>query len=118
MKKRGVVLAYGPRWIKKEAQIGGFRRIPDLRGQNVGLYVLYKNEEVVYIGKSESNLRRRLREHTKDHLENKWDAFSWFITRKKYVSDLEALLHRAPFRVKCLNRCRAKFIEAKRISGC
>lgn len=115
MRKKGVVLAYGPRWIRKRSENNDFSRIPHMRGGSVGLYVLYKNERVIYIGKSETSLSKRLCNHTTDHLKNKWDAFSWFITRRKYVADLEALLHRAPFKIGKPNRVRAKFIEAKRI---
>ena len=114
MRKKGVVLAYGPRWIRKSSEINGFDRIPRMRGGSVGLYVLYKNKRITYIGKSETNIGKRLSNHTKDHLKNKWDAFSWFITRGKYVADLEALLHRTPFKIEKPNKIRAKFIEAKR----
>ena len=57
----------------------------DFRDQ-AGVYVLYEGESipsqrVTYIGqagKGNRNLFLRLREHTGDHLWNRWQRFSWF----------------------------------------
>jgi hypothetical protein len=60
-------------------------RVTDFREQ-IGLYVLYgENREVLYIGQTGSGDRRlflRLRDHTKDHLRDRWGNFSWFGFRK------------------------------------
>lgn len=90
MRRRGVVVAYGRKWNRSESAKNGFAGIPKIRGRRVGLYVLYKGKRIVYIGKSETSLRRRLNEHIGDSLKHRWDSFSWFITKQKYTADLEA----------------------------
>ena len=47
----------------------------------VGVYALYANYDLVYIGQTglgKQRLGRRLRRHTRDHLAGRWDSFSWF----------------------------------------
>jgi len=61
--------------------------------RGAGIYVLYKGKKLVYIGKSTSSMRGRLRQHNVDHLRGKWDNFSFYqILKKKYVGDVERLL--------------------------
>lgn len=63
--------------------LGSSKRIKqvDFREQS-GVYVLYDRHMVpVYVGQAglgNSKLFERLRQHTKDHLWNRWDYFSWF----------------------------------------
>ena len=56
-------------------------RVTDFRDQ-IGIYVLYAEQrEVVYIGQAGSGgqqLFLRLRQHTRDHLRDRWQYFSWF----------------------------------------
>ena len=60
-------------------------RVTDFRDQ-IGIYVLYAEQrEVVYIGQAGSGgqqLFLRLRQHTRDHLRDRWQYFSWFGFRK------------------------------------
>lgn len=54
----------------------------DFRSQ-IGIYVLYGiNRDVIYIGQAGSGennrLYARLKQHTNDHLRNRWKYFSWF----------------------------------------
>ena len=52
----------------------------DFRDQ-VAIYVLYRDEEVVYVGQSgsrENRLLSRLKNHRADRLADRWDGFSWF----------------------------------------
>ncbi len=97
MKKDRVILAYGRKWDRRLSEKTGFKDIPKKEeGRRSGVYVLYNKKRVVYIGKSvkhKKSLRGRIGEHITDKLKNKWDSYSWFITRKKYTSDLEGLLH-------------------------
>jgi hypothetical protein len=48
----------------------------------VGLYCLYGEGEIIYVGEaglgSEKKIFDRLREHRKDSLSGRWDSFSWF----------------------------------------
>lgn len=57
----------------------------DFRDQ-VGVYVLYRGTQVVYVGQAGSGTARlfaRLRHHhSKDFLAGRWDRFSWFGLRK------------------------------------
>jgi len=48
----------------------------------VGVYILYSGEKVVYVGRiTEPRLGPRLWEHTRDRLTGRWDRFSWFGVR-------------------------------------
>lgn len=48
----------------------------------VGLYCLYSDSQLLYIGESglgtQSNLFDRLKQHRKDMMAGRWDRFSWF----------------------------------------
>lgn len=49
-----------------------------------GIYALYANYELVYIGQTGSGNHRlfnRLKSHRQDHLSERWNRFSWFGTR-------------------------------------
>ena len=69
----------GYRIVNRRARVTDFR-------EQIGLYVLYgENREVLYIGQTGSGARKlflRLRDHTKDHLRDRWDNFSWFGFRR------------------------------------
>ena len=57
-----------------------------------GVYALYKNERLYYVGKA-VDLRRRLEQHRKAQKRGRWNNFSLFITKKKeYISIIEAIL--------------------------
>jgi hypothetical protein len=44
-----------------------------------GVYLLHDAREVVYVGRTtEQPLGVRLRQHTTDRLNGRWDRFSWF----------------------------------------
>jgi len=44
-----------------------------------GIYLLYKNDDIYYVGRA-VNLKRRIKQHIKDHHKNRWDAFALCIT--------------------------------------
>lgn len=60
------------------------RAVPvDFRNQR-GIYALYAEYELVYLGQTgagDDRLFKRLRMHLKDHLSERWDRFSWFGTQ-------------------------------------
>ena len=62
----------------------------DFREQR-GIYALYADYELVYVGQTGSKKKRlfsRLKEHRNDHLAGRWNRFSWFGTQwvtKKYL---------------------------------
>jgi hypothetical protein len=56
----------------------------DFREQ-AGIYVLYFNYEIVYVGqtgKNDQSLFVRLRQHRVDDLAERWNQFSWFGVRR------------------------------------
>jgi hypothetical protein len=60
----------------------------DFREQ-IGIYVLYQDHRIVYVGQAGSGRKRlfkRLRDHRKDHLANRWNKFSWFGLRRALAS--------------------------------
>ena len=49
-----------------------------------GIYALYADYELVYIGQTgagDNRLLKRLHAHRSDHLAERWDRFSWFGTQ-------------------------------------
>ena len=58
-------------------------RAIDFREQR-GIYALYADYELVYLGQTGSGgdrLFKRLKDHKKDHLSERWNRFSWFGTQ-------------------------------------
>ena len=56
----------------------------DFREQ-IGIYVLYWNHDIVYVGQTGSKNQRlfkRLRSHRRDILADRWNRFSWFGLRR------------------------------------
>ena len=49
----------------------------DFHAQN-GIYVLHDNTEIINIGKADSAIGKRLKDHTDDHLKARWNRFSFF----------------------------------------
>lgn len=55
----------------------------DFRHQR-GIYVLYADYELVYVGQTgagNDRLFKRLKRHRNDHLSERWNRFSWFGTQ-------------------------------------
>jgi hypothetical protein len=55
----------------------------DFRNQR-GIYVLYADYDIVYIGQTgagNDRLFKRLKAHKTDHLSERWNRFSWFGTQ-------------------------------------
>ena len=51
----------------------------------IGVYVLYADYDMVYVGSTGSNqysLYRRLKTHTRKDLSDRWNRFSWFGVRR------------------------------------
>ena len=44
-----------------------------------GIYLLHDNRETIYVGQAiEQSLGKRLKDHTTDRLDGRWNRFSWF----------------------------------------
>jgi len=86
----------------------------DFRDQR-GVYVLYADYEIVYVGQnSGQELIRRLIQHQKDDLADRWDRFSWYGVRSVLASGLlsnynAAVTERMP---QVLNHIEAVLIHA------
>jgi hypothetical protein len=64
-----------------------------IRGRH-GIYALYKNDRLYYVGLA-INLRRRLKQHLGDRHSDSWDRFSVYLTVEgHHIKDLESLLLR------------------------
>lgn len=84
--------------ILENVRSDAFDEIPDmiaeLLGGEAGIYVLYKDTELYYVGLAK-NLKYRLQEHKKDRHAGKWNKFSIFKVKKvRYLKDLETLVLR------------------------
>ena len=106
-KSKSIIQCYGLHWRKDWIEWGkqnvpgtllgkerGKRDEVDFRDQT-GVYALYAEFELVYIGQttSKAGLLTRLRNHRDDHLSERWSRFSWFGTRRVHR---RKLVDRAP----------------------
>jgi len=77
---------------------GGKREDPIDLAEQRGIYVLYSDYNLIYVGQTgNQRLLRRLVQHRKDHLAERWDRFSWFgtrwVTKSGQLSALKARAH-------------------------
>jgi len=60
-----------------------------------GIYALYDNYGLYYVGLTTRSLRSRLRRHTIDRHKGKWKRYSWYqIPNLKYSKDIETAVLR------------------------
>lgn len=83
----GFINAFGMNWRRDNVD---WKTIPKLLGQQQGgqpvdfcnqkgVYLLHDGSRVVYVGRTiDQPLGVRLRQHTTDRLNGRWDRFSWF----------------------------------------
>jgi hypothetical protein len=65
--------------------------ITDLIKGRQGIYALYNNERLYYVGLA-SNLKSRVKTHNRDRHQGKWTHFSLYIIRKEdHVKEIESL---------------------------
>ena len=68
--------------------------ITDLVQRQHGVYALYKNDRLYYVGLA-VNLRRRINQHLKDRHRGRWNRFSLYLVRKvDHIKEIESLLLR------------------------
>lgn len=90
-----IIRSYGLFWKVQDvfwgkgSQAGSLLGVPagartavptDFREQ-IGIYVLYSDHQMIYVGQTgsgEKRLFRRLKDHRKDRLADRWNQFSWF----------------------------------------
>ncbi|MGI9250291.1 MAG: HTH domain-containing protein [Pseudohongiellaceae bacterium] len=89
--KSRMTQAFGLFWHKDKVdwagtpKLWGFqeRKSPVEFCDHQGVYILYNNDKVVYVGRTDSlGFGRRLKMHTEDPSKEPWDRFSWFGIRK------------------------------------
>ena len=70
------------------------QRLREIMRRYAGIYALYQDDELYYIGLTK-NLLGRIKWHLKDRHAGKWDSFIIFrIQRVRYLKDIETLIHR------------------------
>ncbi|MBT3192989.1 MAG: GIY-YIG nuclease family protein [Verrucomicrobia bacterium] len=70
------------------------KQITDLIGKKHGIYALYKNDRLYYVGLA-TNLKRRIKQHRIDKHAGKWNRFSLYLVRKQeHIKELESLILR------------------------
>src|SRR2546427_12402277 len=79
-------------WQKGTSQ---FKTVPHSKTKGSGVYALYDNYGLYYVGLSNRSIRSRLRAHTRDKHKGKWLRFSWYhVPDISSVKDLETILQR------------------------
>lgn len=84
----GLINAFGMYWARSQVLWSSVPRVlgqqqpgssaVNFSGQR-GVYLLHDGREVVYVGRTtDQPLGVRLRQHTVDRLNGRWDRFSWF----------------------------------------
>src|SRR3972149_8973937 len=94
MKKRTQIVCQHLEYISREA----LERHQDIIRQYIrrrhGIYALYRNGKLQYVGLA-SNLRARLNRHLHDRHKDSWDHFSVYLTiDNRGIKELETLLLR------------------------
>ncbi len=71
-----------------------YKQITDLIGNSHGIYALYDENELYYVGKS-TDLKNRVKQHLKDRHYASWSHFSLYLVRKAdHIGEIESLLIR------------------------
>lgn len=113
MANKQMVSSYGALWARNTKNIKRLRTL----GKLSGVYVLCDGSMPVYIGRGKlgSRIRRHRRSKSRGQF---WDHFSWYtIPDRRLEADVEALLLRMlPFYLRSLNKQRARFTEAQRMT--
>lgn len=88
-----LVLGYIER-IAKSAFSDFPRPITDLAHGKHGVYALYKDDHLYYVGLA-TNLRNRIKHHLSDKHAEKWNRFSLFLVRHvEHIRELESIILR------------------------
>jgi hypothetical protein len=87
------IKSYGNLWERKYIHFGSQGKPGSMLGHNsrvddvdfrdqIGIYILYdKNMKMVYVGQAgngKANIFSRIKQHTDDHLWNRWEYCSWY----------------------------------------
>jgi len=71
--------------------------ITDMIKGHQGIYALYKNNRLYYVGKA-SNLKGRIKQHLNDKHKGQWTHFSLYIIRKSdHIKEIESMILRIAY---------------------
>jgi hypothetical protein len=80
--------------VSKDAFRQHYELITQLIGNSPGVYALYDDAELYYVGKS-SDLRKRVKQHLRDRHLASWTHFSLYLAaNEKHIHEIESLLIR------------------------
>jgi len=80
--------------VSKEAFRQYFSEITELIGHSPGIYALYDDTDLYYVGKS-TELRKRVKHHLRDRHLASWTHFSLYLVRRaEHIGEIESLLVR------------------------
>lgn len=80
--------------ISKDVFKRYFSEITKLIGSSPGIYALYDEDQLYYVGKS-TDLKKRVKQHLRDRHYASWTHFSLFLIRKvDHINEIESLLIR------------------------
>src|SRR4030067_2901533 len=69
-----------------------YKQITELISNTHGIYALYDDNDLYYVGKS-SDLKNRVKQHLKDKHFASWTHFSLYLVRnEKHINEIESLL--------------------------
>ena len=99
--------------IRKSAFAKYPNQLTELIGNKPGVYALYRNKKLYYVGLA-SNLKHRLTQHLSDRHADEWDSFSlYLVSDAGHLKDMETfIIHIAE---PAGNRTRGKFIRDKNL---
>jgi len=105
---RGLVVGHLER-VSGDVFVNRSDAITELAGNRPGIYALYKNSALYYVGLARKlRLKGRVKSHLRDRHAGKWNSFSmYFVRSERYLKDLESLAIRIAYPKG--NKARGKF---------
>ena len=71
-----------------------YELITELVSKSPGIYALYDDDELYYVGKS-TDLKKRVKQHLRDRHLKSWTHFSFYLVRKaEHIHEIESLIVR------------------------
>jgi len=94
IRNRAPLISFSFEKISSELFTNYSKVITERIGRSAGIYALFQNEKLYYVGRA-VNLKRRVEQHLKDKHQKKWTHFSLFlINTEEHIGELESLLIR------------------------